>query len=73
MANIYVDTMGNEWYGAQIKKGSVNIEPGDYVLFNKDSGFRVVLNHLFLEEFGLLNKEDYLDIPQEVVVKNENQ
>jgi hypothetical protein len=37
MAEIYVDTMGNEWYAAEIKQGTVPIEVGDYVLFNSNS------------------------------------
>jgi hypothetical protein len=71
MAEIYVDTMGNEWYAAEIKQGTVPIEVGDYVLFNSNNGFRVVLRHLFLEEFGLLHKEDSLDIPKVVAVDDE--
>ena len=71
MARMFIDPLGKEWYVTEVGRGSVPIEPGDYIAFNEESGFRVILGHLFLEEFAELHKENNLIIPESVVLSDE--
>lgn len=66
MARIFVDALGKKWYVAQIKAGSVPIEPEDYILFNEESGFSICLSHLFDQQYVEFHEDDPLTIPEVV-------
>jgi hypothetical protein len=70
MAKIFRDPLGQEWYAVQIGPGSVQIGEGDFIIFNEENGFQVILGHIFLEQFHQLAKPNDLNFP-EVIILNE--
>jgi len=68
MATVYVDPLGQKWYGVQIYPGSIEIGPGDFIIFNEENGFQVIVGHIFIEQFHPWAIENDLNFPEAIII-----
>lgn len=78
MQKKFIDNLGRKWFAAQIIKSPVQIENGDWILFNEEMGFQVILNHIFEDIFSLSediinNDDEFVEVETAKVVDNKNE